>query len=538
MDFFGFTLKRKREEDQPKSVVSPTNDDGSIVVNGRSNSAVYGDSYSLSFDPEGQIKTEIELIRRYRELARTTEVSEAIEDIVNEAINVEDDQKTVELNLDDLKYSDSIKKKINEAFEDILDILDFNEVGYEIFEKWYIDGKIYYQILFDGDKPKNGIKELRPIDPRKIKKIKKLNKEKLPSGLEVVKSIEEYFIYNDKGFSEGTTIGIKLTPDSVILCTSGIIDHQSNLILSHLQKAVKPANQLRMLEDAVVIQRLTKAPERRVFYVDVGNLPKGKAEQYVQDMMTKFKNKLTYDAQTGELSDSKKHLSMIEDYWMPRRSNGKSTEITTLPGLQNQGSLDDLQMFKDKLYHSLNVPVSRMKPDETFNLGRSNEISRDEIKFSKFISKLRTKFNGLFYDALKVQLISKGVINLDDWDEIRPNIKFKYSKDNHFAEMKEGEILSNRLQILQMIDPYVNRYVDKEYVQKKVLRMDDEEITEMDKRIEEQKAKEAPPEDPNQLTPEDMQAQQMQNDQEAHDQDMKQSAEMHNAKLNQMKAKK
>lgn len=526
MELFGFSIKRRKpQEETTKSVVSPSNEDGAIVVN--SNTGIYGEAYALSFDPEGQIKTEGDLIRRYRELSKFPEVSEAIEDIINEAIAIDDDEKPVELNLDDLKVSAGIKKKISDSFEEILNVLNFNETGYEIFERWYIDGKIYYQILFEGDNTKQGIKELRPIDPRKIKKIKNIKKEKLPSGVEVVKSIEEYYIYNDKGLSENTTQGVRLTNDSIILVTSGLVDSGTNLVQSHLQKAIKPANQLKMLEDAVVIYRMTRAPERRIFYVDVGNLPKGKAEQYVTDMMNKFKNKLVYDAHTGEIADAKRNLSMMEDFWMPRRTGGKSTEITTLPGLMNTGSLDDLDYFKDKLYHSLNVPVSRMKPDQSFNIGRSNEISRDEIKFSKFITKLRTKFNGLFYDALRIQLITKGIIAEGDWEQIKQQIKIKYAKDNHFAEMKEADILTNRLNMMNMVDPFVGKYYSKEWVQKNVLRLNDEDIKTIDDQMNQEK--EADPSlDPNFDPQADQQAQM---DQEMHDQQLQQKDELHQEKL-------
>ena len=380
MNIFGFTIKpSSAPEEKVASVVTPTNTDGSLVVN----SGVFGEAYGVAFDIDGQIKNEVELINRYRTLAAYPEVSEAVEDIVNEAISVNPDEPVCEISVDSLHVPPAIKKKITEAFEEVLTLLEFNNKGHEIFERWYVDGKVYYQILLDVDKPKNGIQELREIDPRKIKKIKNIKKKRLPNGVEVIDEVEEYFLLNDQGITNTTSSGIRLSPDSVAMATSGIIDHSNGLILSNLHKAIKPANQLKMLEDAVVIYRFVRAPERRVFYVDVGGLPKGKAEQYVTDIMNKFKNKLVYDAQTGVVADAKKHTSMMEDFWMPRRDGGKGTEITTLPGGQGLGQLDDLEYFKDKLYHSLNVPVSRMKPDTSFSLGRSNEVSRDEIKFAK-----------------------------------------------------------------------------------------------------------------------------------------------------------
>lgn len=420
----------------------------------------------------------MDLVRRYRELSRYPEVAEAIEDIVNEAIVIDGDDKPIELNLDDLKVSESLKKKIVEEFTKILTLLNFNDIGYEIFERWYVDGKVYFHIILD-EKHENGIKELRIIDPRKIKKIKNVIKEKQPSGIEIVKEIQEYYIYNDKGINDSTSSGVKLSLDSVVYCHSGLIDSQTGLIQSYLHKAIKPANQLKMLEEAVIIYRYTRAPERRVFYIDVGNLPKGKAEQYVTDMMNKFKNKLSYDAVTGELADSKRHLSMMEDFWMPRRGD-RSTEITTLPGGQGLGQLDDLDYFKDKLYHALNVPKSRFTPDTGFSIGRSDTISRDEIKFFKFVTKLRNKFSQMFMDILRVQLISRGVFSSKDWEQLKEKIKLEYAKDNFFSELKENEVLNARLQTVAQLDPFVGKYVSKGYIQRNVLRLTDEEIKEMD----------------------------------------------------------
>ncbi len=496
--FFGFTIGGKKQQDEPKSVVAPTNTDGAVVINSTVG-GVSGEAYVLAFDPDGIIKNEVDLIRRYRELSRYPEVSEAIEDIVNEAIVIDGETPSVQLSLDSLNVSDSIKKKIEESFAEILDKLDFNTTGYDVFRTWYVDGKLVYQIILDESNVKAGIVELRSIDPRKIKKVKDVKKETTPDGLEIVKAIEEYFIYNDKGITDVTTSGVKLSKDSILFCHSGIIDPNTGLIQSHLHKAIKPANQLKMLEESVVIYRYTRAPERRVFYIDVGNLPKGKAEQYVKDMMDKFKNKLSYDAVTGDLVDSKRHLSMMEDFWMPRRDGGKGTEITTLPGGQGLAQLDDLDYFLNKLFHSLNVPISRSKPDTGFSIGRSDTISRDEIKFMKFITKLRSRFNVLFLDALRVQLVAKGVISHADWEQIKKKIRFKYAKDNHFAELKDAEVLNGRIQSATQADALVGKYVSKEWVQKKIMRLSDDELREMDKQI----SAESPPQ--TNTTPEDQQ---------------------------------
>lgn len=486
-NFFGFTIKKQDGDELAKSVVAPISDDGSVVIDAGPG-GVLGDSYSLAFDTDGAIKNENDLIRRYRELSKYPAVAEAIEDIVNEAIVIDGKDGPVDLNLEELKVSDSIKNKIRESFELVLNKLNFEDEGYELFERWYIDGKMYLHIILD-ENTSNGIREVRMVDPRKIKKIKNIKKEKLPTGIEIVKEIDEYYIYNDKGITDTTASGVKLSKDSIVYCHSGLTDGVNGLIQSYLHKAIQPANQLKMLEEAVIIYRYTRAPERRVFYVDVGNLPKGKAEQYVADMMNKFKNKLSYDAVTGELADAKRHTSMMEDFWMPRRDGGRGTEITTLPGGQGLGQLDDLDYFKDKLYHSLNVPVSRMKPDSGFSIGRSDTISRDEIKFGKFITKLRNKFSGVFLDLLRVQLISKKIMSSSDWESVKEKIKITYDKDNFFTELKENEILNTRLQALQLVDPYVGKYFSQAWVQRNVLRLTEEEVEE----IEKQKAAEPPP---------------------------------------------
>jgi len=478
-ELFGFEISRKKAKELP-SVVAPYADDGSTVTS----SVNAGAYYSLVVDLEGVVKNENDLIRRYREVAQYPDCDTAIDDIVNEAIVVEEDSEAVKLNTDNVNVSDNIKKKIREEFEEVLYLLRFSEKGHDIFRQWYIDGRLNYHILIDEKNPRNGIQELRPIDPRKIRRIKNVKKEKNPKGVEVVVSVDEYYIYNDKGITEQTTQGVRLTLDSVLYCGSGMVDLNTGMMLSYLHKAIKPVNQLKMIEDAVVIYRISRAPERRIFYVDVGNLPKVKAEQYVNDLMNRYKNKIVYDANTGEVRDDRKHLSMLEDFWMPRREGGKGTEITTLPGGQNLGDIQDIQYFQTKLYQALNVPTSRLQSDTGFTLGRSTEISRDELKFQKYIARLRKKFSGLFNDALKIQLIAKGVINEVDWDLIKKDIRYDFMKDNAFAELKDSELLTQRLQALQMIEPYIGKFYSVDWVKKNVLRMSEEQIEDIEDQIE------------------------------------------------------
>jgi len=477
-ELFGFEIKRKKERELP-SVVIPTPDDGSTVTT----SVNAGAYYSLVVDMEGIVKNENDLIRRYREVAQYADCDTAIDDIVNEAIVVEEDVEAVKIIADDIKVSDSIKKKIREEFENVMMLLRFPDKGHDLFRQWYIDGRIYFHILIDEKDPKQGIQELRPIDPRKIRRIKNIRKDKDGKGVEVVVGIEEYYIYNDKGITEQTTQGIRLTVDSVLYCGSGMVDANTGMMLSYLHKAIKPVNQLKMIEDAVVIYRISRAPERRIFYVDVGNLPKIKAEQYVNDLMNRYRNKVTYDANTGEVRDDRKFLSMLEDFWMPRREGGKGTEITTLPGGQNLGEIQDIQYFQEKLYQALNVPTSRLKSGDGFQLGRASEISRDELKFTKFISRLRKRFTALFNDALKVQLIAKGIIREDEWADIKKDLRYDFMKDNDFAELKDAEILANRIQALQQIEPYIGKFYSTDWVKKNVLRLSEDQIEDMDTQI-------------------------------------------------------
>jgi len=478
MNFFGFEIKKKKPSQEIESIVAPTPDDGSTVVN---SAAAY---YGLVVDLEGIVKNKNDLIRRYRESAQYADCDAAIEDIVDEAIVSESDSKTVTVVLDDLKMSDSIKKKIRDEFDEVLRLYKFDEKGHDMFRQWYIDGRLNYHVLLDENRVKDGIQELRFVDPRKIRKIKNVKKEKNPKGVEVVKSIEEYFLYNDRGITEQTTQGVKISVDSIISCTSGLLDANTNMILSYLHKAIKPVNQLKMMEDALVIYRISRAPERRIFYIDVGNLPKVKAEQYVNDIMVKFRNKVVYDAATGEVKDNRQHLSLMEDFWMPRREGGKGTEITTLAGGQNLGQIEDVEYFQNKLYKSLNVPVSRLQPNQNFSLGRTNEITREEIKFGKFIERLRKKFSSIFKDALRIQLITKGIIRADEWDDISYLIRFDFQRDNHFSEMKNSEIINNRMALLQVIDPFVGKYFSSEWVRKNVLMQTEDEIDTMQKEME------------------------------------------------------
>jgi len=437
------------------------------------------------------------------------EVQMAVDDIINEAINISYENSVVECVTDSIDLPDNIKKKIREEFDNVLKLLDFANYGYDIFSKWYVDGRINYHVMIDEKQPKKGIQELRYIDPRKIRKVREYEKEKIQSknggnGAFFKRIKNEYYIYNDKGFhnSSATNIGqgydynntnaqgLKIAKDSIINCNSGILNENSTLVLSHLHKAHKPLNQLRIMEDAVVIYRISRAPERRIFYIDVGNLPKMKAEQYLRDMMTKHKNRLVYDASTGEVRDDRRHMSMTDDFWLPRREGGRGTEITTLPGGQNLGELEDVEYFQKRLYKSLNVPVSRMESDTGFSLGRASEISRDEVKFSKFIKRLRARFSIIFDKALEKQLILKGVIAPEEWPAIQSNIRYDFMSDNHFEELKKSEILQNRLGILRDIDEFKGEYYSKDWIRKNVLFMSENDIEDIDQQIEDEKESE------------------------------------------------
>ena len=478
MQLFGFEIKRTKDEQvlPIPSVVPPTNQDGSTVVNSGVNAGGY---YGMVVDLDASLKNENDLIRRYREISQYTDCDAAIEDIVNEALISDESKQPIEIILDDVNVSSGIKNKISNEFSEVLRLLKFNDRGHEIFRQWYIDGRLYYQILFDEANVKAGIAELRFIDPRKIRRIKNVKKEKTPQGVEIIKTIQEFYLYNDKGMSEQSTQGVQLPIDSVVHCPSGVMDMNSGMMLSHLHKAIKPTNQLKMIEDSLVIYRISRAPERRIFYVDVGNLPKLKAEQYVNDIMNKFRNKIVYDATTGETRDDRRHLSMMEDFWMPRREGGKGTEITTLPGGQNLGDIEDIQYFQNKLFHALNVPIGRLQEQAGFSIGRSVEINRDEIKFHKFVGRLRKRFSNIFTDALRVQLVAKNIMRAEEWDDISQDIRYDFIEDNHYAELKDNEVLMARIATVQQLEPYLGKFFSVDWVKRNVLQQSQEEIEEM-----------------------------------------------------------
>ena len=494
-NLFGFSIE-DNEPVSPTTVspVPPSNEDG---VDHYLSSGFFG-SY---VDIEGVYRTEFDLIKRYREMALHPECDSAIEDIVNEAIVSDTNDSPVEIELSNLNASDGIKKKIRDEFKYILELLDFDRKSHEIYRNWYIDGRLYYHKVIDMKNPTEGIQELRYIDAMKMRYVRKQKKSKEdiyrlgnvakdnPMEYEFPQ-LEEYFIYNPKTSYPTTNPatmgghgGIKMTKDAITYCTSGLVDRNKGSTLSYLHKAIKSLNQLRMIEDSLVIYRLSRAPERRIFYIDVGNLPKVKAEQYLRDVMMRYRNKLVYDANTGEIRDDKKYMSMLEDFWLPRREGGRGTEISTLPGGQNLGEITDIEYFKKKLYRSLNVPSSRMDGEGGFNLGRSSEILRDEVKFSKFVARLRKRFSYMFNDMLKTQLILKNIITPEDWNIMEEHIQYDFLYDNHFAELKDTELLTERLTMVQTAEPYVGKYFSQDYLRRNILRQTDQEIIEQDKLI-------------------------------------------------------
>jgi hypothetical protein len=492
---FGFSIEDN--EELSKGVVSPVPPNKEDGVDHYLSSGFFG-SY---VDIEGVYRTEFDLIKRYREMALHPECDSAIEDIVNEAIVSDTNDSPIQIDLDNLKASDGIKKKIREEFKYILELLDFNKKSHEIYRNWYIDGRLYYHKVIDLKNPEAGIQELRYIDAMKMRYVRQARKkeaDKYRVSNRMVDNpmdydfpeIEEYFIYEPKmtyptgtpapGTLGGSNSGVRMTKDSITYCTSGLVDRNKGSTLSYLHKAIKSLNQLRMIEDSLVIYRLSRAPERRIFYIDVGNLPKVKAEQYLRDVMMRYRNKLVYDANTGEIRDDKKFMAMLEDFWLPRREGGRGTEITTLPGGQNLGEITDIEYFKKKLYSSLNVPPSRMDGEGGFNLGRSSEILRDEVKFSKFVSRLRKRFSAMFSDMLRTQLILKNIITPEDWRMMDEHIQYDFLYDNHFAELKEAELLNERLNMVQVAEPYIGKYFSQDYVRRKILRQTDIEIVEQD----------------------------------------------------------
>ena len=492
---FGFTIGEKdivqKENPEQASFALPTEalDDGAVTITQNAH-------YGTYVDLEGAVRNELELITRYREMSNHPECDMAITEIVDEAISHDDKGKVVDIVLDELKQPETIKKKIREEFDNVLSMLNFSNLADDIFRRWYIDGRIYFHIIVNEKNPKEGIQELRYIDPRKIRKVREVQKGRdLKTGADIIKSMAEYYVYNDKGttaqnYTASVNSGLRIAPDAVVNVNSGMMDAKNTFVISYLHKAIKPLNQLRMIEDAIVIYRVSRAPERRVFYIDVGNLPKGKAEQYLRDVMVKYKNKVVYDAQTGELRDDRKHMSMLEDFWLPRREGGKGTEITTLPAGQNLGQMEDVQYFQKKLLQSLNVPYSRLEPQGggMVGLGRTTEVTRDELKFNKFVVKLRNKFSQVFDHALKIQLSLKGICSQEEWETFREDIFYDYRKDNNFTELRDAELLSQRLQALGQIDPYVGRYYSQEWVKKNVLHLTDDDVKEMQKQIDSEPA--------------------------------------------------
>ena len=478
-DLFGFSITRKKQEQDPKqNFTTPQADDGTTTV-------AAGGYFGSYLDMEGTAKNEADLVRRYREISLHPECDQAIEDICNEAIVSSEEKDSVRVTLENIPFGDEVKRRIDEEFLNVLKLMNFSTKGFEIFKRWYVDGRIFYQKIIDRETPKNGITELRYIDPRKIKKVRELKKMRSTVDLSLTNDYEEYFMFNEKGVAGSTSgSGVRIAADTIAFCSSGLVDQNKNMILSYLHKAIKPVNQLRMIEDAVVIYRIARAPERRIFKIDVGNLPKQKAEQYLRDVMARYRNKLVYDANTGEIRDDRSYMNMLEDYWLPTREGGRGTDITTLPGGQNLGEMADIEYFQRKLYRSLNVPVSRLEPATGFSMGRSTEITRDELKFTKFVQRLRKKFTELFNDFLKTQLVLKGVISIEDWPVIQANIQYDFLQDGHFAELKESEMLKERVALADGLEKYVGKYFSQEYIRKFVFKQSEKEIKDLDRQID------------------------------------------------------
>ena len=484
-ELFGFNITRVKPKTDPKQQFSqPQAEDGTQVV-------AAGGFFGSYLDMEGTAKTEQDLIRRYREIALHPECDMAIEDIVNEAITSNENRQSVKVVTDQLgQYSSKIRAKIESEFSEVLRLLQFNTRGHDLFRRWYVDGRIFFQKVIDAENHKTGITELKYLDPRKVKKIREVRKRRpegmvSPTNINIADETVEYFVYNERGIQGAAAIqGIKIAPDTIAYCPSGVIDQNKNgLVMSYLHKAIKPVNQLRMIEDAAVIYRIARAPERRMFKIDVGNLPKAKAEQYLRDVMARYRNKLVYDASTGEIRDDRNYMSMLEDFWLPSRDGGRGTDITTLPGGANLGEIADIEYFRAKLYRSLNVPVSRLEASQGFNLGRASEISRDELKFTKFVGRLRKKFTELFNDLLRTQLIIKGVISELEWPEVRDNIFYDFLQDGHFAELKNSEMMRERLNLAREVRDYIGKYYSVNYVRRNILRQTEQEIRKMDAEI-------------------------------------------------------
>jgi hypothetical protein len=480
-EFFGFEINRKstKGKDLP-SFVPKTDEDGTGVIQA-------GGHFGAYIDMDGdKAKNDNDLIMKYRDIASQPECDAAVEDIINESIVGDNDESPVNIILDELEVSDKIKESIKHEFESVLSLLSFNSYAHDIFRRWYVDGRLPYHIIINNENPKKGIQELRYIDPTKLRKVKEIEELTDPkTGAKLIKKTDEFFLFQDKTMN-GANQGLKIYPDAIAYATSGVMDPSRKRILSYLHKALKPVNQLRMMEDSLVIYRISRAPERRIFYIDVGNLPKGKAEEYLRGIMNQYRNKLVYDANTGDIKDDKKHMSMLEDFFLPRREGGRGTEITTLPGGENLGQIDDIIYFQKKLYKSLNVPVNRLEQESQFSLGRSSEITRDEVKFKKFIDRLRKRFSDLFMQLLKTQLLLKGIITREDWKVWKEKIAFDYIEDNYFSELKQSEMLKERFDMLSNLDQYVGKYISNEWIRKNVLRQSDDEIEEIKKQIDQE----------------------------------------------------
>ena len=477
-EIFGFKIERKSEEEPNARIPAfalPENEDGSMMIAG-------GGAYGSYLNMEGAYKNEVDLIFKYREMSSLSDCEIAIENIVNEAIVAGKGERPVNILLDNTGLTESIKTKIRNEFDVILDLLNFNNFGHEIFRRWYVEGKLYYHIMIDENDPSRGIVELRSLDATKIKKVNQVNKQRKQDSVDV--QVNEVFTYNPAGLRNQHQQGILISKDSIAYCTSGLLDPKKKMVLSYLHKAIKPLNQLRMVEDAIVIYRISRAPERRIFYIDVGNLPKVKAEQYIRDIMTRYKNRLVYDSESGEVRDDRRHQSMLEDYWLPRREGGRGTEITTLPGGENLGQLDDVEYFQRKLYKAIHVPVSRLEADSGFSLGRESEITRDELLFSKFVAKLQIRFSSLFQDVMEKQLILKNIMTSADWKKIRDKIQYDFTSDHFYTELKQQEIMTARMTLARDMEDFVGKYYSKEWFRTNILRQNEEEAQLEDERIE------------------------------------------------------
>ena len=483
-EIFGFKIERKSQELANANVPAftlPESDDGSMMVSGAG-------AAGYSLDMDGQYKNEVELILKYRDMSQMSDCEIAIDNVINEAIVADDILPSVSVVLDKTDLTDGIKKKVRTEFDTVLDLLNFNNYGHDIFRRWYIEGRLYYHIMIDENDPKRGIVELRSLDATKVKKVKQVKTEKTTDPRKAKVNVVPTYTYNEAGLHSRSSSGIIISGDSIAYATSGLLNPQKNAVMSYLHKAIKPLNQLRMVEDAVVIYRISRAPERRIFYIDVGNLPKLKAEQYIRDIMTRYKNRLVYDSDSGEVKDDRRHQSMLEDYWLPRREGGRGTEITTLPGGENLGQLEDVEYFQRKMYKAMHVPVSRLEADSGFSLGRESEITRDELLFSKFIKKLQTRFSILFDEIIEKQLILKNIMTAAEWSKVRDKIHYSFTSDHYYTEFKQQETMSQRVDLARNMEDWVGQYYSKEWFRKNVLRQSDEDIELLDSQMEKEKA--------------------------------------------------